>query len=340
LRNAEFDLLALFEKTPDLVCIAGKDGYFRKINPAVIEKLGYSEKELFANPIASFVYPEDRERTSIWRTQMINGEALLNFENRYVTKKGKIIWLEWTSIYFPDKEIVFAIAKDVSKRKQIQIEVEEKYKKFKGLATHFKKSIEVDRKYLATELHEELAQLASIVKMDIAGLSAELPDLPASSKSKIEHALVLTELLVKTIRRISFSISPNMLDHLGLNATLEWHCKEFAILNGIPCSFESAYNEEDLTQELKIDFFRICQESLSNVMYHAEATHVKISIENVGNKIALCIIDDGKGFDISQINQKTGLTRLRERAASINGELIIESERGKGTRVCITIDKE
>jgi PAS domain S-box-containing protein len=339
-KNSEFEMFAFFEMTPALVCIAGKDGFFKKVNAAVIDKLGYTEDELSARPIASFIYPEDMDVTSQKRTALLDGNPLLNFQNRYVAKNGKVIWLEWTSIYLPDKEMVFAIAKDITERKQLEKEEEEKYRKFKGLATHFKSSIEKNRKYLAVELHEELAQLASIVKMDINWMSINLPGLPDASKSRIDHALVVSGLLVDTIRRISFSISPNMLDDLGLDAVLESQCKEFSILSGIPCLFESAYNEAHLTQEIKLDFFRICQESLTNVMYHAQANNVKISIEDRDDKICLSIIDDGKGFEIEQQKQSPGLTGMRERAASINGHVTIQSEPGKGTKVCFTVAKQ
>lgn len=166
-KNSGFDLFEFFERTPDLVCIASKEGYFKKVNPAVIEKLGYTEEELFAKPIASFIYHEDKHATQKTRDAMLGGEALKNFENRYITKQGEIIWLEWTSIYFPEDEVVFAIAKDASKRKKAENETAENFKKAKGLASHFKSSIEKDRKYFAYELHEELAQLAAVVKLDL-----------------------------------------------------------------------------------------------------------------------------------------------------------------------------
>jgi PAS domain S-box-containing protein len=338
-KDAQFRVSAFFELTPDLVCVAGRDGYFKKVNPAVMRKLEYTEPELMARPIESFMHPDDRELTLNKREALLNGKELLNFQNRYLTKTGKVIWLEWTSIYFSEEELVFAIAKDVSEKKYIEKEVEEKYKKFRSLATHFKRSIEQDRKYLANELHEELAQLVAVLKMDIDWISSNLPELQAPLKSRIEHAQVMSELLITTIRRISFSISPNMLEDIGLHATLEWHAKEFSILNGIPCFFESNYNEADLTHEVKVDFFRICQEALTNVMYHAVAGSVRINIEDADDKIYLSIIDDGKGFDINQEKQTPGLTKMRERAASINGHLTIHSEPGKGTKVCVTVGK-
>ena len=339
LLTPEFDLFSFFEMTPDFVCIAGKDGYFRKVNPSVIGLLGYSEEELFSRPISTFIHPDDKEITSSTRSSLLRGKALLNFENRYITKKGEIIWLVWTSIYIPDKELVFAIAKNITERKRIEKEVEEKYNRFKNLATHFKASIEEDRKYLAIELHEELAQLASVVKMDLDWINTNAPDLATDLKTRFDHAVVIAGSLINTIRRISFSISPHMLEDLGLNATLEWYCREFSILNNTPCHYQSAYNEADLNHEIRVDFFRICQEALSNIMYHADAGSVIISIEDIDNTIQLSIEDNGKGFSIAEQKQTPGLIRMRERAGSINGTLDIETEKGMGTRVCVTITK-
>lgn len=337
LKTTEFEMFDLFELTPDLVCIAGKDGFLKKVNPAVIQKLGYSADELYARPVASFIYPEDRDTTGQARSKLLSGEALLNFQNRYVRKDGSVVWLEWTSIYIADKEIVFAIAKDITEKKLQEKEIGEKYKKFKSLATHFKKSNEEDKKFLAVELHEELAQLATVVKMDIHWLKDSLTDISSAFTNRMEHALVIAELLINTIRRISFSTSPGMLDDLGLKEVLTWQCSEFSVLNGISCRFESDYDESVLTNEIKLDFFRVCQESLSNIMYHAEATNVVISIKEVNSKISLSITDDGKGFEPDQHKYSSGLTRIRERTTSINGELTIQSEPGKGTTICVCI---
>jgi PAS domain S-box-containing protein len=325
--------------TPDLVCIAGKDGFFRKVNRAVVDKFGYTEEELMTRPIASFMHPEDKQLTLHKRAELFEGKSLVNFRNRYVTKTGSTLWLEWTSLYFPEEEVVFAIAKDITKRRQVEMEIEEDYRKFKGLATHFKTSIEEDRKYLARELHEELAQLASVLKMDIEAARKHLAALPPAAKDRIENAAVVSQRLITTIRRLSFSISPNMLEHLGLNATLEWHCKEFSILSRISCSYQSTFDDSRLADELRIDLFRICQEALQNILKHAQAGEVKVTMEELGHHIRLTILDDGKGFDPTAQKRQPGLVRMRERAASINATLSIHSAPGKGTAISVTIAK-
>lgn len=335
--SPESDIINLFELTPDLVCIADKAGYFKKVNPAVMATLGYTKEEIFTRPISSFIHPDDREFTRQERSNLLDGKALLNFQNRYITKTGDIIWLEWTSIYLPAQEIVFAIAKDITTRKRAEREIEEKYMKFKNLATHFKSHIEEHRRYLGLELHEELAQLAFVVKMDLDWINSNEQELSPMSKSRAEHALAITELLINTIRRISFSISPNILNDLGLNAAMEWQCKEFAVLNSIPCHFESQYDESVLNAEVRFDFFRICQEALTNIMYHAEATEVRVSIRERDNMIELIISDNGKGFDAAKHQESPGLLSMRGRANSINGQLDIQSESSHGTTIRVQI---
>jgi PAS domain S-box-containing protein len=330
-----FELFTLFEMTPDFVCIAGRDGYFKKVNPAVLAALGYSTEELYARPISSFIHPDDLALTSRVRQTLLNGKTLLNFQNRYITKAGVVIWLEWTSIYVPDQEIVFAIAKDITASKIREKETEEKYHHFKTLATHFKNRAEDDRKYLAYELHEEVAQLAAVVKMHISWVDQRVAGLPGGAKEKLEEALRVADLLIRSIRRISFSVSPNMMNDLGFNATVEFQCKEFAVLNGIPCTYSSDCHEEDLLQEEKIDFFRICQEALSNITEHAEATSVSVVLKDQGQTISLSITDDGKGFDVNAHPDSAGLLNMKQLAVSINGQLSIHSELGRGTTVTV-----
>ncbi len=335
--STTFDLSALFDMTPDLVCIAGKDGYFKKINPAVVQKLGYTEQELFARPIFDFMHPDDRSVTLKEREKLLNGKTMLNFENRYLTKAGETVWLEWTSIYFPEKEVVFAVAKDVTARKRSEIDILEKYTSFKNLASYFKTSMEEDRKYLASEIHEELAQLTYAMRLDIDWMLMTLPQMPAEARQRIENVSGLSHLLITTMRKMAFELYPNMLDELGLEGSLQWLCKEFTAINGIPCVFKATHDEEKLPAEYKVDFFRICQEALSNVMYHAEATEVQVHLWNHLDSCSLLVADDGKGFEVQHYEQSAGMVSMRKRATFVNGQLKIDSKPGKGSRVCFTI---
>jgi PAS domain S-box-containing protein len=335
----QLELSPFFELTPDLVCIAGKDGYFRKINQSVIDKLGYTREELFSRLISSFVHPDDREVTHSERVKMIEGQPLINFQNRYIHKNGSIIWLDWTSIYFPDQEIVFAIAKDVTRRKETEKQIEDKYNRFKGLANHFKGSIERDRKYLSIELHEELAQLLAVLKIDIDWIKARQTELPDEISKRLEHAGGITELLIKTIQRISFTISPGMLNDLGLVETLQWHCNEFSMVSSIDCRLYGTCNEARLSKEIQLDIFRICQEALHNIIYHSEASIASVTIAETDREFSFIVADNGKGFDIAHLQRSNGLAVMKKRAASINATVVVVSKPGEGTEVTLRLKK-
>jgi PAS domain S-box-containing protein len=283
--------------------------------------LGYSREELLLQPIANHMHPDDRQMTLNRRAQLLKGDTMVNFQNRYITKTGKIIWLEWTSVYLPERGLVFAIAKNITARKEMEHQVLEEFVKLKQQATQFKSNLEKDRKYVAAELHEDLAQLATAVKVDIDWISSNV-NAAAEGKSRIEHALVSADLLIDTIRRISFSISPGMLDDLGLDATLEWYCKEFSTSNGIGCSFESKYDESKLNKEVRLDFFRICQQVLSNIRRRGQAEKVKILITEKDGKVVLTI----DGIDGNEM-AAPGVISIHERVSSFGGRCVVEDNR-------------
>ncbi|MFD2145384.1 PAS domain S-box protein [Mucilaginibacter antarcticus] len=115
-----FDMDLFANVSPDMICIAGYDGFFKKVNPAVLRTLGYTQEELFSKPINDFVYMADKVATIESRESVKRAIPLINFENRYVTKSGEIIWLSWTSIGIEEQQLVFAIAKNITHNKLLE----------------------------------------------------------------------------------------------------------------------------------------------------------------------------------------------------------------------------
>src|SRR5579875_3198918 len=324
----EYPMLDLFDKTLDLVCIVNKPGWFIKVNPAVVETLGYSYEELLSRPVSVLIHPDDLEMTAKKRNDLLNDKPLLNFQNRYVSKSGNIVWLEWTSVYIPEKEIVFAIAKNITSRKMAEIEIEENYKKYKDLSQHFKQHIEKDREYFAVELHEEVAQMATVVRMHFESVARLYTGEDKAMVKSIEHGLTTSQLLINKIRRLSYSMNPSRIEELGLDTVLQSLCYEFSALTKITCSYGGRFDEKRLDHEIKLDLLRICQEALLNLMHHAQASKVEIKLEAKKNKVELSITENGKGFS-HQSKQSFGLRKMHDRAASINGKLQIKSEQSK-----------
>ncbi|TCJ12660.1 PAS domain S-box protein [Flaviaesturariibacter flavus] len=337
LKTSDFDISSFFERTPDLVCIAGRDGYFKKVNNAVAAKLEYSEEELFSQPIATFIHPDDRERTGAKREKLLAGETLTNFQNRYLAKSGKVVWLQWTSVYFPEQEVVFAIAKDITEKKILEQEMEERYKEFESLARYFKQTMERDRKYVAVELHEELAQLASLIKMNTDWLSSWQDELPESARARMAHISSLTERMIHTIREIAFSFSPAMLEDLGLKETLAVLCREFSTLKGIRCSLHCRLEPGLLTQEASLDFFRICQEVLGAIERGSPVDEVSIRVEKEQDSARLQITGRASHEGALPDAYIPALADVRQRVAYMNGRVSLAREGDRGWQLTVLL---
>ncbi|HEU4901584.1 MAG TPA: PAS domain S-box protein [Flavisolibacter sp.] len=335
--KAAYQMFALFEMTPDLVCIVSKEGYFQQINPAVSNKLGYSEEELLASPVSTFIHPDDKERTAQVRSKLLEDQPLLNFQNRYVAKTGESVWLEWTSIYLPDQEIVFAIAKDITAGKKAELALEDNYRKYKNLTTHFKRNIEKDRHFLAAELHEDLAQTAASIKLNLDWIKTCEPHLSDVSKKRIEQVIDTSTILITKIRKLVYSIGEDRIGKFGLQSVLQSLCGEFTALSGIQCRSQINFDESCLSHETKLDIYRICQEALSNSLQHAQASLVTIAVQQVDDQIELTIADNGIGFDPSQEKHTFGFLTMKGRALTINGSLFIESKINNGTKVTLLV---
>ena len=111
MEKSPFDFAGLFELSPDLLCIAGFDGFFKKINSSVVKTLGFTEGELLDQPINNFIHPSDVEKTEQIRKKLLEDHSVVNFENRYITKSDSEIWLSWTAKACDENQIIFAIAK-------------------------------------------------------------------------------------------------------------------------------------------------------------------------------------------------------------------------------------
>lgn len=338
LSDSSQNLFSFFEMTPDLLCIVNKEGFLIKSNDAVVDKLGYTREELFSKPVSAFIHPEDVELTMTKRNNLLNGKQLTNFENRYVTKGGEIIWFHWTSFYIPDQELVCAIAKDITERKKREKDVEEKYEKFKALTDHFKNTGEKDRKNFSMELHEEIAQLGAVVLMDLNTIKLHTHNMPSFLTDRVENAIEVTKLLIQSTRKIAFEMSPYLLDQFGLDGTLHSLCNDFSAINRIPCCYEKNYDERQLPYEIKIDLFRICQESLTHVMNHTTANSVKICIKDDQKELQLSITDNGRPGADKNIHTPC-LTNIRERVTSINGRMSVQNDPHKGTNIRVIIPR-
>jgi len=119
-KKIEIELAQMFNSTPDMICVAGFDGYLKRINPAGLNLMGYSLEELCSQPIVSFIHEEDKHLTRKKQKGLYNGGNIQNFENRYITKQGETVWLSWTATSDTEQNIVYAVAKNITEEKKLR----------------------------------------------------------------------------------------------------------------------------------------------------------------------------------------------------------------------------
>lgn len=318
---------------------------FTYVSDHAEDLLGYPKSDWTNDPHfwQNHIHPEDKNWVVSFCEDYTRLKLGHQFEYRMIAKDGNVVWLaDFVTVVVEDDKPAHlrGVMVDVTARKNAELELQQKNIQLKELSEHLQNVREEERRYLAREVHDELGQLAAVVKMDIDWIKIKMPELPENYAKRITHASSTTDLLINTIRKLASELRPGMLDELGLNASLEWQCKKFEEINGVTCVFECFFDDKDLSSSMKTALYRICQESLTNVKRHAQATKAVVTIYEKDANIFLLIRDDGRGFEVAQKINTLGLIGMRERCVSVNGSLHVESEPGKGTAVCAIIPKQ
>src|SRR6267378_192892 len=225
-------------------------------------------------------------------------------------------------------------------RRRAESQLRESHERLRLLSVYLQTVREEERTRIAREVHDELGQALTSCKLDVSWITSRLPrDLPIV----IEKAKALSthiDSTIQMVRRISTELRPGILDHLGLAAALEWQANEFQNRTGIRCDVQANLREAMLEQNLSTTFFRIFQETLTNVIRHAGATHVMVTLKLSAGQITLQVSDNGRGITPSEISNSTsmGLLGMRERAALLGGRFkISRAPKSQGTRVTVSI---
>ncbi len=328
LQESEKKFRSFFELTADLVAIADIEGHFRQINPAWSKTFGYSNEELLAKPFMDFIHPDDKERTrQVIAEKLKRGETVLTFENRYIRKDGSVVWLEWTSHPDTAKGCVFAIARDVTARKQAE-------ERIRQLARHLETVREEEHKRFADELHDELGQILTAIKIDLATVAAECPA-EGRLKTKIVGVQKLLADGVLGVHTLCRELRPGALDDLGLKEALDGLTADWKPRTDVKCVFSADIDEEVLTDKIRTAVFRIVQEALTNVSNHAQASQVEVNLVADECILHFSVADNGRGMapGAESKPETFGLLGMRERLEALGGELHIESSPGKGTHI-------
>ena len=230
------------------------------------------------------------------------------------------------------------ILRDITERLKAERELQRSREELRELASVSHNAREQEKSRIARELHDELAQALTALKMDISWLSERLPA-EGAYRPKLQSMQDLLDTTVAATRRISADLRPLLLDDLGFSAAVEWLASNFSERSGIPCEFAANTADIELPDPQATAVFRMLQECLTNIARHAHATQVEINLESDERELAVSVRDNGCGFDPSAPRKSTsfGLLGLRERANLLDGRVIITSTPGQGTLVDIRV---
>ena len=225
--------------------------------------------------------------------------------------------------------------RDVTERKRADLRLRRSLRQVRNLAAHLQEAREEERSLIAHQIHDQLGHDLTALKLDLVWLRRQLP---GAGGAQLEQRLdAMTGLLdrgLKTLRRISTELRPELLDHFGPAAAIEWQAEELRLRSGVRTRLDLRAGDLDLSNQTSTALFRILQETLTNVARHAEARVVTISLRRQNGHVVLRVSDDGRGFDPERIpGPAFGLLAMRERALALGGDLAVESGPVKGTTV-------
>ncbi|HWF19472.1 MAG TPA: response regulator [Verrucomicrobiae bacterium] len=232
-------------------------------------------------------------------------------------------------------------ARERADRKRAEEQLRRSHEQLHALSMYLQHVREEERIRISRAVHDELGQALTGLKIDLSWLGSRLPKNLEPLIHKARKMSVHIDETIKTVRRISTELRPGILDHLGLAAALEWQANEFQTRSGIVCKVASTLKRTILDEEINTVFFRIFQETLTNIIRHANATRVEVRLseEHRPNQLMLEVNDNGRGITSEQISsvRSIGLLGMHERAALLGGELTIRGVPKHGTHVTVTI---
>jgi signal transduction histidine kinase len=232
-------------------------------------------------------------------------------------------------------------AKERRERKRAEEQLRLSHAQLRSLSMYLQDVREEERTHIAREVHDELGQALTGLKLQLTWLSSRLPPNPKPLQEKAKDMASCIDDTIQTIRRIATELRPGVLDTAGLPAAIEWQAHQFQSQTGIQCRVKTTVQDADWNQDLNTAFFRIFQETLTNIIRHAGATRVEVRLSEDDGWLELQIKDNGRGISEAQIHntKSIGLLGMRERAALLGGEVVWRGQPGKGTTVTVRLPK-
>jgi PAS domain S-box-containing protein len=334
LREANEGLVNIFESISDGFIALDDKLIVTYFNKAAEHLLGRKVEEVLGHHLFE-AFPEAKGKGFEKQyTLALREKRPVSYET-YWNVKPYENWYELR--IYPYKDGISIYFQVTTERKNAEKRLKSSHEELRALSAHLQSIREEERTLIAREIHDELGQALTGLKMDLSWLFKKLPEDQKSLFKKIESMSKLIDATIQRVRKISTELRPGVLDDFGLIAALEWQSQDFQSRTGIKCKFNSGLKYINIDPNFSTAVFRIFQETLTNIARHANASKVRIYLKEDNGSFTLRVEDNGRGIREDEVSnpKSLGIMGMRERALFFGGELKIFVKPGKGTTVTL-----
>ena len=308
------------------------------------EIYGIKEEQVTADEFVNeFIHPGDKKLVNKAIKLAFAGTKEYNVDHRIVRRDGSLRWVN-TRAELSRNEAgkparLFGTVLDITEQKNNELQIRTYNEQLRLLTGHLHSIREEERTRIGREIHDELGQQLTAIKMDVAWIYKNTTDKKEVISNKLKNIIELLDGSNQSVRRILTELRPATLDNFGLPEAMEWHSKQFTSSTNIPVEIIFSGPELKIPREIATNIFRIFQESLTNIMRYAKASKVFVSLCLADDIIKMCIEDDGIGFDTENVQGRVtfGILGMRERVRFLDGQFDITSFNEKGTKISISL---
>ncbi|KMM84538.1 PAS domain S-box-containing protein [Pseudomonas taetrolens] len=290
--------------------------------------------------LRSLVHPDDKADYHRVQDIALDSDSDWSWQGRILTSQGQQRWAEIKAITrrLEDGTVVWdGIVWDISESKRIELALDSSRGQLRELSAHLESVREEEKARIAREVHDELGQMLTVLKLETSMCELAYADLDPGLRERLNSMKKLIAQLFQLVRDVATALRPPILD-AGICSAIEWQARRFEARTQIPCLVQVPEHLPPLSAAKEVGLFRILQEALTNVIRHAQAQTVELTLSVQGKELCLSISDDGQGFEPSAGRPASfGLVGMRERVLMLGGTLSLQSEPGAGTTLSVRV---